>query len=111
VTSGQEQQFADVARQSQEAFTNALQIWSDTMQTFTRSLAGGQARLPDAQALVDNVFDFAEQVLASQRQFTKSLLAASAQTAEAVSDQATRATQSVTEQATDAARAGRSTAP
>jgi hypothetical protein len=102
--------FADVARQSREAFTNALQVWSDTMQTFTRSLAGGgQSRLPDAQALVDNVFDFAEQLLETQRQFTKSLLAASAQAAEAVSDQTTRATQSITEQATDAARTGQST--
>lgn len=108
MTSGQDQ-FAEAARQSREAFTNVLQVWSDTMQNLTRSLTGaGQSRVPDAQALVDNVFDFAEQLLASQRQFTKSLLAASSQAAEAVSDQTTRLTQSATEQATDAARTGQS---
>jgi flagellar biosynthesis/type III secretory pathway protein FliH len=103
VTSSQEQ-LADVARQSQEAFTSALQVWSDTMQNFTRSLTGAQSSLPDAQALVDIVFDFAEQLLATQRQIAKSLLAANVQVAEAVSDQTTRTTRSVTEQATDTAR-------
>jgi hypothetical protein len=93
MTSTQEP-LTDVARQSQEAFTKPLQAWSDMMQTFTRSLTGGQFRLPDAQALVDNMFDFAEQVLASQREFTKTLLAASVQAGEAVGEQTTRVTES-----------------
>ena len=77
------------------------------MQGSARSLTGGQSRLPDVQAMVDNVFDFAEQLLANQRALVKNVAAASAQAAQAVSDQTTQTVDSVT---AGAAQAGEATA-
>jgi enoyl-CoA hydratase/carnithine racemase len=57
--------------------------------------------------MVDNVFDFAEQLLASQREFVKNLAAVSTQAAQAINDQTRRAAESVT---TGAANAGEATA-
>ncbi len=102
-----EDQFAALTRQSQEAITNLARTWTESIQGLARSFPGGQSRLPDVQAMVDNVFDFAEQLLASQRAFVKNLAAASARAAQAVSDQTTQAAESVT---AGAAKAGDATA-
>ena len=105
--SSDEDQFAALTRQSQEALTNLARTWTESMQGLAWSFTGGQSRLADVQAMVDTVFDFAEQLLASQRAFVKNLAAASAQAAQAVSDQTTQAAQSVT---AGAAQAGEATA-
>lgn len=55
----------DAARRGQEAFTSALRIWAD----------GATARLHGAVDVVDIMFDFADRLLASQREFTKMFLA------------------------------------
>jgi hypothetical protein len=102
-----EDQFAALTRQSQEAMTNLIRTWTESIQGSVRSLAGGQRGLPDVQAMVDSVFDFAEQLLASQRAFVKNLAAASAQAAQAVTDQTTQAAESVT---AGAAKAGEASA-
>src|SRR4051794_12832549 len=92
---GQEQ-LAALTRQSQEAMTNLARTWSDSIQGLARSFTGGQPGLPNVQAMVDNVFDFAEQLLASQREFVKNLAAVSTQAAQAINDQTGRAAESVT---------------
>jgi hypothetical protein len=105
--SSNEDQFAALTRQSQEALTNLARAWTESMQGSARSLIGGQSRLADVHAMVDNVFDFAGQLLASQRAFVKNLAAASAQAAQAVSDQTAQAAETLT---AGTAQAGEATA-
>ncbi len=77
---------AEAARRGQEAITSAMQIWTDSVQRF---LPVSDTRLRGAVEAVDTMFDFAEQMLVTQREFTKSLLAAttSAATRTAVATQ------------------------
>ncbi|GEL19630.1 hypothetical protein [Pseudonocardia asaccharolytica] len=91
-------QFIDLAKRSQEAVTTAVRTWADTVQTYAGTMTGTQAKLPDAHAFVDSTFDFAEKVLANQRQLAHTLFSAGTQTVEAVTDQAARAAESVSAQ-------------
>ncbi len=88
-------QFVDIANRSQEAVTTAVRTWADTVQSFAGNLTAGQAQLPDPQSVVDTYFDFAEKVLANQREFAQQWATAAAKASEAVTEQAQRATQSV----------------
>jgi hypothetical protein len=63
----------EAARRGQEAIASALQIWTDSVQRF---VPVSDTRLSGAVEAVDTMFDFAEQMLVTQREFTKSLLAA-----------------------------------
>lgn len=62
----------DAAHRGQEAFTGALQIWADSIQKFAPT---SHTKLRGTVEVVDTMFDFAERMLASQREFTKILLA------------------------------------
>lgn len=63
----------DAARRGQEAFTSALQIWADSVHKFAPT---SNARWHGAVEVVDTMFDFADHMLASQREFTKVWLSA-----------------------------------
>ena len=89
-------QFVDIANRSQEAVTTAVHNWADTVQSFASKLTAGQSQLPDPHTVVDQYFDFAEKVLASQREFAQQWASATLKATEAVTEQAQRATQSVT---------------
>ncbi len=65
------------ARRGQEAFTGALQIWADSVQRFVPTAD----KMRGAVEVVDKMYDFADHMLASQREFTKSLLAVSSSAA------------------------------
>ncbi|HVL83951.1 MAG TPA: hypothetical protein VM367_06640 [Pseudonocardia sp.] len=99
------EQYVDIAKRSQEAVTTAVRTWADSMQSFVTGATGGQPKLPDAHAVVDTYFDFAQQVLDNQRRFAQVLVSSGAQAAEAVTEQAARAAESVTAHATNAAEA------
>jgi LPS O-antigen subunit length determinant protein (WzzB/FepE family) len=88
-------QFVDIANRSQEAVTAAVRSWADTVQSVTGKLTSGQSQLPDLQNVVDQYFDFAEQVLANQRQVAQQWASATVKATESVAEQAQRATQSV----------------
>ncbi len=88
-------QFVDIANRSQEAVTAAVRNWTDTVQSVTGKLTSGQSQLPDLQNVVDQYFDFVEQVLANQRQFAQQWASATVKATESVTEQAQRATQSV----------------
>jgi methyl-accepting chemotaxis protein len=88
-------QFVDIANRSQEAVTSAVRTWADTVQSFAGRLTSGQSQLPDLQGVVDQYFDFAEKVLANQRQFAQQWASATSKATESVTEQAQRATQSV----------------
>jgi hypothetical protein len=67
--------FVDVARRNQEAF---MQIWMDGVHRYFGLLSAPDAKAPGApttEEVVDHTFDFAETVLASQREYTKRMLA------------------------------------
>ena len=98
-------QFVDIANRSQEAVTTAVRTWTDTVQSFASKLTAGQSPVTDLQGVVDQYFDFAEKVLANQREFVSQWASATVKASEAVSEQAQRATQSVATQAQNGAEA------
>lgn len=104
-------QFVDIAKRGQEAVTTAVRTWTDAVQSFTGSLTGGTPKLPDAQAVVDQYFDFAQQMLESQRSFTLSVLTAGTQAAENVTEQANRVAESVKSRTVQAAEQTSEQAP
>ena len=98
-------QFVDIANRGQEAVTTAVRTWTDTVQTFASKLTAGQSPVTDLQGVVDQYFDFAEKVLANQREFANQWASATAKASEAVTEQAQRATQSVAAHAQNGAEA------
>jgi hypothetical protein len=71
----------EATRRSQEAIASAAQIWAEGVHKFVGLMPTPDAKVPSVdfrliEEVVDNAFDFAEQALATQREFTKSLLAA-----------------------------------
>lgn len=91
-------QFVDIAKRSQDAVTDSLRTWTETVQGFAGQFtAGARPQLPDTTVAVDRVFDVAEQVLAQQREFAKTVLGASRGAVETLTEQATKAAESVTE--------------
>jgi len=107
MTSTQEQ-FVDFAQRGQETLIKTVQDWADTAQAYTRSFTEAQPELPAAKDIVNNVFDFAEQLLRSQRELATSLVAAGAEVAEATrvaTEQASRQAATAAQRAVDEAKA------
>ena len=69
-------------RKSQAAVVDAIQTWAGAVQSITPSLPELNLpfadKLPRPQDLVDRAYDFAEQLLASQRTFAEDVLKATA---------------------------------
>jgi hypothetical protein len=67
-------------RKSQEMLVDAIKRWADTVQSITPSIPTpnlpGSDKLPKPEELVANAYDFAEQLLVSQRKFAESVLEA-----------------------------------
>ena len=67
--------FLETTRRNQEAF---MHLWTDGVWKFFGLLPDGDRKVPSAlgaEEIVDNTFDFAEKVLAYQREFVKRMLA------------------------------------
>lgn len=62
---------------TREAIASSVQIWADSVQRFVGLMPTPDAKVPSPEEVVDNMFAFAAQGLATQREFIKSLLAAS----------------------------------
>ena len=74
-------QILDAVRKSQETVVEAIKTWADTIQAITPSLPAVPAvpftdKLPKPGELVASAYDFAEQLLASQRKFAEDVLEA-----------------------------------
>jgi len=69
-------------RKSQEAVVDAIKAWADTVQSITPKLPTVSMpladRLPKPEDVVANAYDFAAQLLASQRKFAEDMLHATA---------------------------------
>jgi hypothetical protein len=70
--------FLSTARKSQEIMLEALKTWVDTIQAFTPQVPSVRIpyadRLPKPEDVVANAYDFAAQVLASQRKFAEEVV-------------------------------------
>jgi len=75
-----EEGFLSTTRKSQEIVLEALQTWVDTVQAFIPKVPSVQIpfvdRLPKPEEVVANTYDFAAQLLASQRKFAEEVVTA-----------------------------------
>jgi hypothetical protein len=69
-------------QKSQGAVVDAIKSWTDTVQSITPKLPAANLpfadKLPKPEDMVANAYDFAEQLLASQRKFAEDMLKATA---------------------------------
>ena len=69
-----------VVRKSEERLVGALKVWAEAVQSMTPSIPMPDLpytdKLPRPQEFVASSYDFAEQLLISQRKFAESLLEA-----------------------------------
>ena len=82
-------QYRELVQQSQDAFQNAVETWTKTVQD-TMGGAGVPANPAqvDPQQVVDQVFEFAERMLAMQRDFTRNLIQNSVALQQSITKQA-----------------------
>lgn len=73
-----QEQTLDAIRESQQTVVHAVQTWAEAVEGLvpaTPALQFGD-NIPTPQEIMTTSFDFAEQLLKSQREFAESLLAA-----------------------------------
>ena len=77
-------QYLDAVRQGQEAWAKVVRAWSDSVQRMWGDASSTTTReAPTAEQVIDNVFGFAEELLAAQRDFARWLVQAIAPAADA----------------------------
>jgi hypothetical protein len=73
-----QEEFLNAIRTGQQAVVEAVKTWVDTVKAVTPQVPSIQVpfadRLPAAEDVVASVYDFAEKLLANQRQFAGELL-------------------------------------
>jgi len=67
--------YLEALRQGQDTYVKAVQLWSDNVEKML-SGASSASQAPSPEQVIDEVFGFAEQLLAAQRDFAKRLLQA-----------------------------------
>ena len=81
-STGQEiqKEILDMVRKSQDAVVEAIKLWADAVQSITSSVPTPNLpysdKLPMPEEFVANAYDFAEQLLTSQRKFAEIVLEA-----------------------------------
>jgi hypothetical protein len=73
-------EFLNTIRKSQETVIDALRSWVESVQSITPKIPAvqvpGADKLPKPEDVVASAYDFAEQLLASQRKFAEEVLKA-----------------------------------
>lgn len=73
-----QEMFTDTARRGQDATISAMETWADTVKKMFGTLPTPDGKIPNAAEFMDNYFDvyfdYAEHVLATQREFAKGLM-------------------------------------
>jgi hypothetical protein len=88
-----QEQYTEIVKQSQEAALTAVDAWTSAVQDAFGKLPTGlpAARLPvEPNQVIDQYFDFATKLLATQRDFAKNLVHASTSAAETLRQGATQ---------------------
>ena len=89
-TQGLQDEVLNTVRKSQEAVIDAIRTWSETVQSITPKLPAvpvpGAGQLPKPEEVVASAYDFAEQLLASQRKFAEEVVKATASLMPATED-------------------------
>ena len=75
--------YLEALRQGQDTYVKAVQLWSDNVEKMLSGASAAAGQAPNPEQVIDEVFGFAEQLLAAQRDFAKRLLRATAPAAEA----------------------------
>src|SRR5258708_33557309 len=87
-------QILDTIHKSQEAVTDAIRTWAETVQSITPSLPVPSVtfadKLPKPGELVSNAYDFAEQLLAAQRKLAEDVISPNAPVLTAKNDTAAK---------------------
>jgi hypothetical protein len=91
VTSIQEQ-YTETVKQAQDAVLTAVDAWTKTVQDAVGQLPA-VAPVLNPDQVIDQVFDFAQKLLAAQREFAKNLVHTSTQVAETIRQGAARTTE------------------
>jgi hypothetical protein len=79
-----QEQYLDAVRQGQEAWAKVVRAWSDGVQRLWGDASSTTTReAPTAEQVIHNLFGFAEELLAAQRDFAKRLVQATAPAADA----------------------------
>jgi hypothetical protein len=81
-------QFVDLAKRGQDAVAGFTKVWADSVQTFADKTTPNGAGLPDVQSYLDSYFDFADKVLAHQRELTLQFVGAASRATSVVAEQA-----------------------
>jgi hypothetical protein len=104
-------QFTDITRRSQEAWTTATRLWVDYVQSMTDTVASSDTAASNAtptasvQRYLDGFFDIADKMLSDQREFAQHWISATVRAGAAVTEQAVRATKSVSAHTANGAEA------
>jgi hypothetical protein len=97
-------QYTDTVRQTQEAWSGAVETWTNGVQKAFGASPVVPFRTTDPVATIDQLFDFAEKALQVQREFVKNLVSATASVGQAVRHQAESAGDAVRTQAESTGR-------
>jgi hypothetical protein len=79
-----QEQYSELIKQGQDASRVAIETWTQTFQQAAGQLSGSGLIRPDE--VIDQVFDFAGQILNAQRDFAKQLVATGTAMAEKARD-------------------------
>ena len=77
-----QEDFLNALRKSEETVVEAIKTWVETVQSIAPKIPSvqvpGADKLPRPEEVVANVYDFAEQLLATQRKFAEEVVKATA---------------------------------
>ena len=75
-----QEQFLNAVSQSQQAVVEAVATWAKAVEAITPPVPAmpGIEGLPKPEAVVENAFDFAQQLLDTQREFARGIVSAAA---------------------------------
>jgi len=81
-TQGLQEEFLNAVRKSEETVIDAIKTWVETVQSISPKIPSvqvpGTDKLPNPQEVVASAYDFAEQLLATQRKFAEEVVKATA---------------------------------
>jgi len=81
-TQGLQEEFLNAVRKSEETVIDAIKTWVETVQSMSPKIPSvqvpGADKLPNPQEVVASAYDFAEQLLATQRKFAEEVVKATA---------------------------------